>query len=27
VYFRGTDERVGLITKYAVVEPYGHARG
>lgn len=24
VYFSGKDERVGLITKYAVVEPYGN---
>jgi hypothetical protein len=22
IYFRGIDEQVGLITKYAVVEPY-----
>jgi hypothetical protein len=26
VYFRGIDERVGPITKYAMVEPYGNAR-
>jgi hypothetical protein len=25
VYFRGTDERVGPIIKYATVEPHGHA--
>jgi hypothetical protein len=25
VYFRGTDEEVGMITKYALVEPHGHA--
>jgi hypothetical protein len=26
VYFRGTDERIGPITKYALVEPYDDAR-
>ncbi len=26
VYFRGTDERVGFITKYTLVEPHGDAR-
>ncbi len=26
VYFRGMDERVGPITKYTLVEPYGDAR-
>jgi hypothetical protein len=26
VYFRGTDERVGLLTKYAVVEAHGDTR-
>jgi hypothetical protein len=25
VYFRGTDEDVGMITKYTLVEPHGHA--
>jgi hypothetical protein len=25
VYFRGMDEEVGMITKYTLVEPYGHA--
>jgi hypothetical protein len=25
VYFRGTDEEVGMITKYALVESHGHA--
>jgi hypothetical protein len=26
IYFRGTDERDGPMTKYALVEPYDHAR-
>ena len=26
VYFRGTDERVGLLTKYTMVEAHGNAR-
>jgi len=26
VYFRGTDERVGLLTKYTMVETHGDAR-